>query len=161
MELIEIIGIIFLIAGFVFVGIEMVLPGFGAPGISGIICLILGIFCSADSLEEGITIAVIVIVVLAILLTILLGLMHYRKLKSPLILDEEVTTDKGYLESSDLDYLLKKEGTALTDLRPAGKGDFDGITFDVFSEGPYIERGSRIVIAKVNRNQLFVKKVRG
>ena len=38
MEIWDLIGIVCLIAGFVLVGIEMVLPGFSVPGISGIIC---------------------------------------------------------------------------------------------------------------------------
>ena len=42
MNTVMIIGIILLIAGFVLVGIELVVPGFGAPGISGIICLVAG-----------------------------------------------------------------------------------------------------------------------
>lgn len=158
MEWIEIIGILFLVTGFVLVGIEMVLPGFGAPGISGIVCLIVGIICSSDNLEEGITNTLKVIVVLALLMTVLLGLLHYRKVKSPLILSEEILSDKGYLESSDLDYLLGKQGIAITDLRPAGKGDFEGIVLDVFSEGPYIERENEIVIVKVNKRSLFVRK---
>ena len=158
MEILEIIGMILLIAGFVLVGIEMVLPGFGAPGISGIVCLLAGIFLTADTLEEGITITVIVIVVLGVLLTIILGLLHYRKLKSPIILDEEMKTTDAYINPSDLDYLLKKEGVAVTDLRPAGKGDFEGIVLDIFSEGPYIEKGSGIVISQVSKNRLLVRK---
>lgn len=159
MEILEIIGIIILIAGFVLVGIEMVLPGFGAPGISGIICLIAGIFMTADTLEEGITTTVIVVVVLGVLLTVILGLLHYRKLKSPIILDEEMKTQDAFISTSDLDYLLHKEGVAVTDLRPAGKGDFEGIVLDVFSEGPYIEKGTGIIISQVSKNRLIVRKL--
>ena len=119
MEIVEIIGILFFVVGFVMIGIEMVIPGFGAPGISGIVCLIIGIFCTSDNLEEGITTTLKVIVILAILMTILLGLLHYRKIKPPLILNEEIVSDKGYLEVADLDYLLGKKGVAVTDLRPS------------------------------------------
>ena len=49
MNTVMIIGIILLIAGFVLVGIELVVPGFGAPGISGIICLVAGVFLTADT----------------------------------------------------------------------------------------------------------------
>lgn len=158
MELLEALGIILLISGFVLIGIEMVLPGFGAPGISGIVCLIMGIFLTADTLEEGITITVIVIVILGILMTIMMGLLSQRKFKSPIILDEEVTGADSHINHSDLEYLLHKEGVAVTDLRPAGKGDFEGIVFDIFSEGAYIEKGSPIIICKVNKNQLLVRR---
>lgn len=157
METIVWIGIAVLIIGFVLVGVELMVPGFGAPGIGGIICLVAGIFMVTDTLEEGILVTVIVIVVLSILVAVMMGLMHYRKFKSPIILDAEVKAEDAYLESSDLNYLLGREGTAATDLRPAGKGDFDGIELDVVSEGPYVERGRHIVIMKLSANRLIVK----
>ena len=40
MDTLMILGIILFIAGFILIAIEMVIPGFGAPGISGIACLI-------------------------------------------------------------------------------------------------------------------------
>ena len=159
MELIEIIGIVLFIAGFVLIGIEMVLPGFSVPGISGIICLIAGILMTADSLEEGIMITVVVIVILGILMTVIMGLLSRNKLKSPLILNEEMKAEDGQLNSSDLNYLLHKEGIAVTDLRPAGKGDFEGLVLDIFSEGAYIEKGNRIVICKISQNHLIVRKM--
>ena len=152
------VGIIFLILGFVLFGVEMVVPGFGFPGIAGIICLVAGIFMVTDSLEEGILVTVMVIVVLGILMVVIMGLMHYRKFKSPIILDTEVRSESAYLEEADLKYLLDKEGIAITDLRPAGKGDFDGIELDVVSEGPYVEKGSKIVICKVSANRLIVRE---
>lgn len=161
METIVWIGIALLIAGFVLIGIEMVVPGFGAPGIAGIICLVGGVILVTDSLEEGILVTVVVIVVLGILLAVIMGLMHYRKFKSPIILDTEVRPENDYLESSDLDYLLGREGVATTDLRPSGKGNFDGIELDLLSEGAYIKKGSRIVISRINANKLTVKALEG
>lgn len=151
-----IIGILFLIAGFVLIGIAMVVPGFGIPEISGIACLVAGIFLTADTIETGILITVIVIVILGILMTIIMGCLSNQKFKPPIILDTDVKAGIP-LNASDLDYLLEKEGTASTDLKPAGKGDFDGIELDIFSDGQYIKKGSRIVISKVSQNRLIVK----
>ncbi|MCM1046212.1 MAG: hypothetical protein NC417_11950 [Candidatus Gastranaerophilales bacterium] len=157
METVVWIGIALLIAGFVLIGIELVVPGFGAPGIAGILCLVAGVFLTTDSLEEGILVTVLVIVVLCILMAVIMGLMHYRKFRSPIILDTEVGMESGYLENSDLNYLLGREGVATTELRPAGKGDFDGIELDLISEGSYIKKGSKIVICRINGNRLMVK----
>lgn len=152
-----VIGIILLIAGFVLVGIEMVVPGFGVPGISGIICLVAGVFLTADTIEEGIFITVVVIVILGILMTIIMGFLSQKKFRSPIVLDEDLKAGAP-INSSDLDYLLQKEGRATTDLKPAGKGDFEGIELDIFSEGPYIKKGSPIVISRINENRLMVKE---
>lgn len=157
MNTVMVIGIILLIAGFVLVGIEMVVPGFGAPGISGIICLVAGIFLTADTIEEGIFITVVVIVILGILMTIIMGFLSQKKFRSPIVLDEDLKAGAP-INSSDLDYLLQKEGRAATDLKPAGKGDFEGIELDIFSEGPYIKKGSPIVISRINENRLMVRE---
>lgn len=157
METIELIGIIVLIAGFVLIAVELVVPGFGLPGIAGIICLVAGVFMITDSVEEGILVTIVVIVILSILTAVIIGLMHHRKFKSPIILDTEVRSGNEWLETSDLNYLLHREGIAATDLRPVGKGDFDGIELDIVSEGAYITKGSRIIIDKISSNRLIVK----
>ena len=159
MTLYEIIGIILLIAGFVLVGIEMAVPGFGLPGISGIISLVLGIIFSSDSVSEGIIMAIIVIVILGIMLAVAMTLLGSKKMKGPIVLREDVKGEQGFLESSDLEYLVGKEGVAATDLRPAGKGSFDGIEFDILSGGSYINKGKNIRIIKVKDNKLIVSEM--
>ena len=159
MEGLTTIGILLLVTGVVFMGTEMVLPGFGAPGITGIICLTAGIFCTADSLEEGLTILIIVAVLLAVMFTAALALFHTKKLKSPIILQEEMNAEKGYLSTSDLEYLVGKEGVTATDLRPAGKCNIEGIEFDVRSDGKYIAKGSKVRIIRIQGNTLIIKEI--
>ena len=159
MEALTIIGIILLVAGFVLAAVELVVPGFGLPGISAIVCLIAGIFFIADTIEEGILITVVVIVVLGILMTIIMGLLAKRKLKSPIILDTDVKAEDSHLNFSDLEYLVHREGIAVTDLRPAGRGNFDGIDLDISSDGSYIERGTPVVIDRISEKRLIVKRL--
>ncbi len=158
MDIWMVIGIILLIAGFALVGTEMVLPGFGAPGISGAICLVAGIILTADSIEQGLTITVIVVVILAVMFTVILALFHMKKIKPPIILEEELKAEKGYLSSNDLEYLVGKEGIASTDLRPAGKCNIDGIEFDVRSEGKFIQKGSKVFISRIQGNTLIIQE---
>ncbi|HHV13821.1 MAG TPA: serine protease [Clostridiales bacterium] len=155
--LILIIGLF--IAGFILVGIEMVTPGLHAPGVLGMACLVVAVFLISDTFVEGAIITIIVLAVLAIMLALILGLLSRGKLKSPIILKEEQNKDKGYISSNDLSYLLGKEGIALTDLRPTGIGNFDGIDFDVLSEGKYISKGTKLVIFKVQGSKLIVKEM--
>ena len=159
MEVLTILGMILLVAGFVLAAVELTMPGFGIPGISAIVCLIAGILFIADTFEEGILIMVVVIVVLGILLTIIMGLLTKRKIKSPIILDTDVKAEDSYLNSSDLEYLVHREGVAVTDLRPAGRGNFDGIDLDISSDGSYIERGTPVVIDRVSEKRLIVKRL--
>lgn len=156
-EWLFILAIVLFIAGFLLIGIEMVTPGLHAPGIIGAGCLLVAIFLVADSFEEGAIITIIVLAILGIMLAVILGMLSAGKLKSPIILKEEQNKDKGYISSSDLNYLLGKEGVALTDLRPTGIGNFDGIDFDVISEGKYISKDTKLIIYKVQGSKLIVK----
>ena len=159
MSTIQIIGILLLIVGIVLVGIEMSLPGFGIPGISGIICLIVGVIMTAETVSGGIVTVIVIIVILSIMLAVMITIMGSQKRKPPFVLDEDVKGGHGFLSASDMEYLIGKEGVTVTDLRPAGKGNFDGIDFDVLSEGKYILKGRKIRICKVKDNKLMVTEI--
>ncbi len=152
------LGIALIILGFICAAIEMSIPGFGIPGIVAVICMVVGIFFTADTVTEGIFIALIILVLLGAMLVTILWLLAKGKLRSPLILREEQKKEQGYIGSSDLTYLLGKRGTAITDLRPSGAGDFDGVRFDVLSEADYIEKGTELEIVRVNGSKLLVKQ---
>jgi membrane-bound ClpP family serine protease len=152
-----VLAIALFITGFVLIGIEMITPGLHAPGIIGTGCLLVAIFMVSDTFEEGAIVTFIVLALLGIMLAVILGLLSRGKLKSPIILKEEQNKDKGYISSNDLMYLLGRQGIALTDLRPTGIGNFDGIDFDVISEGKYIPKDTKLVIYKVQGSKLIVK----
>ena len=106
---------------------------------------------------EGFFITVIVLALLGILMAVMLYLLSKGKFRSPIILEEEQKSTEGYLSSSDLKYLLGKKGVAMTDLRPTGVGQIDGINFDVISEGNYISAGEPVEIIKVEGSKLIVR----
>ncbi len=157
MEPMVALGILLLIAGFILVGIEMCVPGFGAPGISGIVCLVGGILLTAKTVEEGLTITMIVVVILAIMLTLVL--LFLKRVKPPFILEEELKTTPEFLNDSDLDYLVGKEGVASTDLKPSGKCNVEGVEFDVRAENRYIKKGAKVKINRIHENTMMVKEI--
>ena len=152
-----ILAIGLIIAGFILIGIEMITPGLNVPGIIGTGCLVVAVFLLSDTFVEGAIITIIILALLCVMLAIILGLLSKGKLKSPIILKEEQKKDKGYISSGDLNYLLGKQGVALTDLRPTGVGNFEGINFDVISEGKYISKDTKLIIFKVQGSKLIVK----
>ena len=153
------LGMILMIAGFVLVGIEMVMPGFSFPGISGISCLVISVFLNANTIQEGVILTVVITAILGLMLAIILWLLSKGKIAKPIILTEEQDREKGYISSNDLKYLLNKKGVAVTDLRPSGLGDFDGVSFDVITKGNYISKGTPIIIFEVKGSKLMVKEL--
>ncbi|MBQ8038928.1 MAG: serine protease [Lachnospiraceae bacterium] len=157
METLTTVGIILLIAGFILVGIEMTIPGFGVSGISGIACLVGGILLTARNVEQGLTITVIVVVILAVMLTIAMILL--KRVKAPFVLEDSLKAEAGFLNASDLEYLVGKEGVASSDLKPAGKCSIEGVEFDVRAEMRYIERGTKVQISRIRENTIMVKEI--
>ena len=45
---------------------------------------------------------------------------------------------------------------AVTRLRPSGVADFDGVRLDVVSDGEFIDKGTPLVISKVEGNRIVV-----
>jgi membrane-bound ClpP family serine protease len=119
---------------------------------------VIGIFVLADTALEATLITIAVLALLGILLAVVLWLLSRGKLRKPIILEEEQKTEQGYLSSSDLNYLLGQQGRAVTDLRPSGAGIFDGIRFDVMSQGDYISRDTPIEIIRVEGSKLVVRE---
>lgn len=158
MSTITTVGILLLIAGLILVFIEMLIPGFGAPGISGGICLIIGIILTAENVEQGLTLSIIVVVVMAVMMTCVVLFFHKGKDKSPIKLQEKVEPYDNILSASDMSYLVGETGVASTDLRPAGKCEINGVTFDVRSEGSFIRKNSSVKIIKIQGNTLIVKE---
>ncbi len=156
----EYLGILLLVLGFVLIGIEMVLPGFGAPGLSGIISLAAAVIIIADTVEQGLMMTVAIIVLAAIMLTIIMGLLSSKKVKAPIVLEAELKPNDALLDSKDLEYLVGKVGTASTDLKPVGKGSFDGILLDVRSESAYLSKDTAIRISKIHENNIMVQEIK-
>lgn len=157
MEELMFFGIVLLVMGFLLIAVEILVPGFGLPGISGIVCLIAGIIMTADTVEQGLTITVIVTVLLAVMMTVMMAVL--KKVKPPLILEDELKAESGYLNVSDLEYLVGKEGVASTDLKPAGKCNVDGVEFDVRAESRYIVRGTKVKISCIHENTIMIREL--
>lgn len=157
MELLEIIGIVCMVLGFVLAVVEMLVPGFGFPGIAGGILMIAGVVLKAQTVSEGLTLATILIVALALSMTCIVVFFKSRKLKYPFGLESKVEARDTFLGTDDMDYLIGKKGVALTDLRPAGKIDIDGVEFDVRSESFFVEKGTKVEIIRIQNGSVIVK----
>lgn len=157
---ITLLTVLLLIFGFILVFIEMHIPGVGFPGVLGAICLILAVVLTATTFAQALVMALCILAVLGVMLAIVLTWFTKGKVFKPLILADEQKKEHGYISSSDLDYLLGKKGVAITDLRPAGSVDIEGVKFDVVSDGEYISKDSKIEIVKVNGVKLVVKKIK-
>ena len=157
MEVIGILGILVLVIGIILIGVEFYMPGFGFPGIFGIIFAAAGVFLTGHNATERIVVGVIAIVIIAVMLIISIVVFNSKKVKSPIKLDTDLEGKDLFIEGRDMEYLVGKKGVATTDLRPAGKGEFDGVVLNVVAAN-YIKKGTSLEIREIKNNNIVVKE---
>jgi membrane-bound ClpP family serine protease len=152
------LSIILFCVGVLLLIVEMCHPGFGAPGVLGLVCLVADIFLTAKTFEQGLVMTGIVAVVVVILLIISVTLVSKGKLPRTLTLKESTDRESGYIGGESLEKYLGKEGRALTDLRPAGTAELGGERVDVLTRGEFVEAGTELEVVEVGGNRVVVKK---
>ncbi|MBQ2952986.1 MAG: hypothetical protein IJE07_05460 [Clostridia bacterium] len=149
-------------AGIGFLILEVFMPGFGMPGITGcaleVIALVLTWFHHGAMATLGMLLIVLAVLAIAIS-TSLRSLSRGKMSKSKLILHETESNEAGYRATEDMEVFIGREGTTSTVLRPTGIADFDGVRMNVSSEGGYIPAGSKIRIISVEGQKILVRAI--
>ncbi len=142
--------------------LEAFLPGFGAPGITGVILEVITLVMVWYEHGPLATLAVLLIVLLVLAIAISMSLKSAtsgRISKSALIHHGTESNEDGYRSTEDLNVFLGKEGVTSTVLRPTGIADFEGVRLNVSSEGDFVAAGTRVRIVKVEGSKILVKAV--
>ncbi|MDO7788233.1 NfeD family protein [Desulforamulus aquiferis] len=133
-------------------------PGFGVPGVFGVVLLGWGVLLlSVDIFQatQALTVALVVTFVVLVGGVWLAGKINFwNRVK----LDNRQDRKEGYVAPSrDLEELLGKVGVAATPMRPAGSALIDGKRIDVVTEGDYIGPGTPVLVIKVEGGRVVVK----
>lgn len=154
--------LICVLAGLALLVVEVFMPGFGIPGISGLILLIVSavlLWMQAGPLA-ALGLVVVIVALVAILLSVTLKSAAHGKLsKSPIILQESERPEDGYTAGSDMSIFIGREGETRTVLRPSGIADFEGVRLNVVSDGEFIKQGEKVRIDRVEGSRIVVNRI--
>jgi membrane-bound serine protease (ClpP class) len=154
----EWLHIILFIAGIVLLLVEVVVPAFGIVGGLGVIAICSSIVMSAYDIRTGLISLAIAVVITMFAIVLAIKFFGHRGVWNRFILRDQLNRESGYQATiEDLD-ILGKVGVALTPLRPAGTAEIEEKIVDVVSEGMFIEKGSSIVVVKVQGNRVVVSE---
>ena len=159
----NVVPAILLTLGLILCIIEMFVPGFGAFGISGIVCLIGGIV--AKMLYGGtVTQMFALIVIFAIILLIMFGIAVWSAKRglisrSPMVLKETALPENYAEADKSLKKLKGKEGLTVTICRPFGTIQIDDKYYDASSVDEYLEKGTLVKVVEVEGDQIYIQKV--
>ena len=144
--------------------LEAFMPGFGLPGISGIVMEIVAIALTwvnhGPVAALGLTIIVLSLIAIAISMS-LSSATKGRLSRSKIILKERESNEAGYRSAEDMQVFLGKEGETTTVCRPTGMAEFDGVKLNVVSEGEFLPAGTRVRIVQVEGSRIVVRVIKG
>ena len=142
--------------------LEAFMPGFGLPGISGIILEVVAVALTwmnhGPMAALGMTLIVLSILAIAISMS-LRSAANGKLSRSKLVLNDTESNEAGYRSTEDLDVFLGREGVTTTVLRPTGMAEFDGVRLNVVSEGEFIQSGTRVQIVRVEGSRILVRTI--
>lgn len=149
--------ILVFVTGIILLSIEAFVPGFGVPGIGGIICIITSIILAANSVTTAVVSLLISIVITVVSTFLILKFAPRNKFFDNLILATEMKSGANFITKNYNQY-LNQVGIVTTFLRPSGTVDINGELLDVVSEGAFIEAGTQVKVIKVEGRKIIVRK---
>jgi membrane-bound serine protease (ClpP class) len=169
------LAVFLFLLGLVLIALEIfVVPGFGVPGIAGILLFVASLVLvtlerlpetSREWMSLGGTllmfgVSMVLAVAGAFLLARSLPSIPYA---SRLMLNPPSEASDGppddVLSEGMATGLLGAIGVAATPLRPAGKARFGDDFLDVIAEGDFVNPGSRVQVIEIEGNRIVVKQV--
>jgi membrane-bound ClpP family serine protease len=174
------LAILLFILGLLLLALEVfVIPGFGVPGISGVVLILLSLGLATlekkpETTQEWVSFgqtmgAVGISLIGAIMMAFVLAwylpsmpLANRLVLKPPSEVRENEEGEGEPVADSlhpDLAALLGAIGVAATTLRPSGIARFGDAFVDVVSEGSYVDAGTRVQVIEIEGNRIVVKEV--
>lgn len=152
------ISIFFFILGVFLLIVEAFIPGFGIPGVLGILAIFLGLMTAMHSVNAGLT--SLTIASLFTLATILI--LIKKGARSPWLdrVTLKVSNNKksGYNSNPQSSVQIGDLGIALTSLRPSGFISIQGERLDAISEDGFIEKSNPVEVVKVQGSKIIVRR---
>lgn len=163
--------ILMFVIGLILLILELiVIPGFGVAGISGIVMMLVSMFAAllhdfnftfdpyhSDEVMEALLIVSIGLLLAITAICLCVWKLGYNFIPNKIGLSKEQKVEDGYIGvSMQPAQLIGRVGTAVTVLRPAGKVEIDGITYDAVSLRDFIEADTSVEVVRYENAQIYV-----
>ncbi|BCJ86226.1 NfeD family protein [Effusibacillus dendaii] len=149
--------ILLFLLGIVLLVIEIFVTSFGILSVAGIASIGGSVAFAVADAKYGVQSFFLALILAGVATWITVKRFRNRGVWNKLILKQQLTKEEGYLPTKSYEFLLHREGTALTPLRPAGKVVIDGERFDVVTEGGFVEKGDSVVVIHVEGVRIVVR----
>ena len=166
--------IITLFVGLALIAVEIfVLPGFGVAGVSGIVLAVGSLvliminneafdfeFVKMNDLLRAMAAATAGLIGAMVLFFVGGSKLADSKYFKKVALTDTQESAQGYTSNFITPVLTGKRGIAQTVLRPSGKVAIDGMIYDAYTRGEYIEKGFPVEVVNISGSSLQVKIIK-
>ncbi len=171
--------VILFLAGLTFIALELfVIPGFGLPGLSGIVLLFASVLLASQNFVipetavqwNTVTSSALVMLTSGFLFLIAAVFISRRLGSLPFLnrlvlagpandVDDHVQSDGSELSDGEVPISVGDVGVAESVLRPAGRARFGDRSVNVVSDGSYVEVGLSVKVVRISGNVIKVAEV--
>ena len=145
-------------AGVILAAVELCIPGFGICGAGSALCFIAAVIVGARTFAAGVVFAAIILAVVAALIVVFSILASRGKFIKPLVLRDELGTQEGFSSSRNFEFLKGEQGVSQSILRPAGRAQINGHTYDVVTTGDFVAPDTPVEVVEVSGSRIVVRK---
>lgn len=145
--------------GLLLIALELVTPGIGIFGVSGVILLFGSLFWMLGATLEALYILAGGIVIAVIVFYLVGKRLPKSRLFAKIALTTRSTKEKGYTSQEDKSKYLYQRGTTITILRPSGTIRIGKERVDAVSSGSFIDRDVAVRVIKVEGGRVVVEPV--
>ena len=159
-----IFDLLLIVAGILLIAAEVLfIPGTGIAGILGIVAIGVAVVRIFPNDYDWLWVFSYSAIFGGVLFGLLVWMLPNSRVGKILTLSTRLTNEPGADPAKaklvgSMDYLLNQQGTALTDLRPAGVAKFGDERVDVVTEGDFVSRGTLIEVIRVNGTRVIVRE---
>ena len=157
--LVSLYQIALFIGGVIFIIIENLTPTIGLLAGIGVVAILYSLILAMGGDINAIYMMAISLIIAIIIFAVILKKLPSSRLWKKLILTNTSSTEQGYVSSMDYSKYLNKEGVVLSELRPSGSVEIDGVPVDVVSEGKFISKGEKVRVVKIEGVRIIVRRV--
>lgn len=143
---------------------EGLIPGFGVCGIMSILCVVGSLI--AEGVVTGSLFCVLFLLVLILIVAIILFFIFIYSankglMKKTPIVEMKSSIPQDYGKDSKKKLLIGKVGEVISECKPVGKAEFDGVAYTIISRENNIVKGKLVFVQEVKDDLIFVKELKG
>ncbi len=140
----------------------LILPGFGAAGVPGIIlfCVGIGMIAVESGMKTALIYASVALIFVIPIAIFSLSIIRESPLGKTFILNTAQKSEEGFQAApQELTALIGKSGKAVTPLRPAGVALINGQRVDIVTQGEFVEPETEIEVIQVEGSRVVVRSL--